>query len=216
MTFESIIIIAGFFGLLLIGFGLRRLRRGRFVSGGLQGFSGALLVALAALTFSLLGNFYVYHRLTAEQPLAELRFHAWDAQHYQATIRYPSGEQHVFDVRGDDWQLDARILKWRGYATLIGFDTAYRLDRLSGRYRAVEQERSDTRSIHTLSEDPRLDLWTLAKRYNQWLPWVDTLYGSAAYLPMADNAVYAVSVTQSGLVARPLNEPARKAVEQWR
>ena len=216
MTFETIIIIAGFFGLLLIGFGLRRLRRGRFVSGGLQGFSGAVLVALAALIFSLLGNFYVYHRLTAEQPLAELRFHAMGAQYFQAIIRYPSGQQRVFDVRGDDWQLDARILKWRGYATLIGFDTAYRLDRLSGRYRAVEQERTDTRTVYALSEQPKLDLWTLAKRYNEWLPWVDTLYGSAAYLPMADNAVYTVSVTQSGLVARPFNEPARNAVEQWR
>lgn len=216
MNFEAIIIVAGFFGLLLLGLGLRRLRRGRFFSGGLQGFSGALLVALAALTFSLLGNFYTYHRLTAEQPLAELRFHALAPQYYQVYIRYPSGEQKVFDVRGDDWQLDARILKWRGYATLIGFDTAYRLDRLSGRYRAIEQERANTRSVYTLSNDPKLDLWTLAKRYNEWLPWVDTLYGSAAYLPMADNALYAVGVTQSGLVARPLNEPARSAVGQWR
>jgi hypothetical protein len=35
-------------------------------------------------------------------------------------------------------------------------------------------------------------------------------------MPMADNALYAVSVTNSGLIARPVNEAARDATGQWR
>lgn len=215
MYLEAIIIAVGLLGLLILALGMRRLWRRRFVTGSLQGVVGLLVVSAALLLMSLLGNFYIYHRLTAEQPLAQLRFEALGPQHYRALIHYSTGAQQTFDIYGDEWQLDARILKWHGYATLVGFDTLYRLDRLSGRYRDLEQERSGRRSVHALSQDPKFDLWMLAKRYNKQLPWVDTLYGSAAYMPLANNAIYTVSLTSSGLIARPLNETARHATEQW-
>lgn len=40
---------------------------------------------------------------------------------------------------------------------------------------------------------------------------VDTLYGSAAYMPMADGATYEIWLTQSGLIARPANPAANTA-----
>ena len=40
---------------------------------------------------------------------------------------------------------------------------------------------------------------------------MDTLYGGAAYMPMADGARYEVWITQSGLIARPANDVARNA-----
>ncbi len=215
MYLEAAIIIFGGLGLMLLLAGLRRLWKRRFITGSLQGISGALLIAIAAVFFALLGNFYIYHRLTAEQPLAELHFTLLGQQHYQATVRYPSGGEQQFDIHGDEWQLDARIIKWEGYATLVGFDTAYRLDRFSGRYRDLTQERADVRSVYDVSQPPQFDMWVMAKDYNKWIPWVDAIYGSAAYLPMADNADFAVSLTTSGLAARPLNEPARTAIEQW-
>lgn len=215
MYLEIGAVVIGIFGLLLLIAGLRRCWRRRIITGSLQGLSGALLITAAAAFFALLGNFYTYNRLTAEQDLAQLHFSALGPQHYQATLRYPSGEQQQFAIRGDEWQLDARILKWEGYATLVGFDTVYRLDRFSGRYSDLTQEREDPRSVYDLTEEPRFDLWRMAKEYNEWLPWVDTLYGSAAYLPMADGADFQVSLTTSGLVARPLNEPGRKAIEMW-
>jgi hypothetical protein len=44
---------------------------------------------------------------------------------------------------------------------------------------------------------------------------MDALYGSATFLPMADGALYEIKVSQSGLVARPLNQAARDAVAGW-
>jgi hypothetical protein len=66
-----------------------------------------------------------------------------------------------------------------------------------------------------LNPPERVDLWTLAHDYRSWVPWVDALYGSATYLPMADGALYQVNVSQSGLIARPLNQAAREAVGSW-
>jgi hypothetical protein len=42
------------------------------------------------------------------------------------------------------------------------------------------------------------------------------VYGSAAYLPMSDGAEYRIWLSQSGLVARPLNAQADGAIRTWR
>jgi hypothetical protein len=121
-----------------------------------------------------------------------------------------------FQVRGDEWQVDARVLKWRAMGNLVGLDTLYRLERLSGRYGDVTSERALQRTVHDLAEDPGLDLWTLTRRYQRYVPLADALYGSAAFVPMAEGAEYVVSVSASGLVVRPGNEAARKAVGGWK
>ena len=100
--------------------------------------------------------------------------------------------------------------------TVIGFDTVYRLERLSGRYADAEEELTALRTVYPLWHTPRLDLWQLARRYHDYLPFADALYGSAAYVPMADGAQYVVTVTASGLAVRPQNEAARRAVGDWR
>ena len=38
---------------------------------------------------------------------------------------------------------------------------------------------------------------------------------SAAFLPMADEALYEVTLSNTGLLARPLNDGAKKALEHW-
>jgi hypothetical protein len=100
-------------------------------------------------------------------------------------------------------------------ANVLGFDTAYRLDRISGRYASIDDERSLPRTVYSLTQPERVDLWELAHRYRSWVPWIDALYGSATYLPMADGARYSISVSQSGLVARPVNQAAVVAVGDW-
>lgn len=70
--------------------------------------------------------------------------------------------------------------------------------------------------MHALNEPARIDTWELARRYRAYVPWVDALFGSAAFVPMADGALYEVRVSQSGLIARPLNQAGRDAVAGWR
>ncbi len=117
-------------------------------------------------------------------------------------------------LAGDEWQLDARVLKWSGLASVLGFEPLYRLERLSGRYLSALQELSAQRTVHTFADDDGFDLWGSA-RLSGWIPWVDAVYGSAAYLPMRDGASYSVTVARSGLVARPLNEAATRAIADW-
>jgi hypothetical protein len=214
--FGVTLVLAGL-ALLLLVFSLRRLWQARIWSAGSAACLGLASAALAALLFGIASNLRTYQRLTHERRVAELVFQAQGPQRYTATLtRVPGGDAHVFVLAGDEWQLDARLLKWRGWANVLGLDARYRLERMSGRYRDLEQERRSAHTVYALAENPGVDLWALALEHPRWLPFVDAVYGSAVYLPMADGARFRVSVGQSGLLARPTNAAAEAAVGQWR
>jgi hypothetical protein len=215
MTFTALIAVCALFGLLFFIAAIRRMRRRR-VLGGMAHGAAALIFLLAAVCAVLIGtNLRSYQRLAYEQPAGELQLTKGGDRQFDAVLTYPDGQHASFLLRGDEWQVDARVLKWHAFANLVGFDAAYRLERISGRYTRLEDERNLPRTVYDLHAPGRIDPWELAHRYRSWVPWLDTLYGSAAFLPMADGALYEIKVSQSGLVARPLNQAAREAVGSW-
>jgi hypothetical protein len=217
MNSDAVALVIAIFGVLLLALACQRLFRARFLSAGGSAFAGLLLLAIAALTFVVSLNFHTYARLTHEQPVAEIVFETRGPQRYRATLtQMPSGEMQVFVLAGDEWQLDARVLKWQGWANLLGLDAQYRLERVSGRYSDIEQERHDERTVYDLSENPGVDLWKLSTQYPDWLPFLDAIYGSATYQPMAEGARYEVRITQSGLIARPINAAAETVAKGWK
>ena len=215
MTLTALIVVLGLAGLLLIISLVRNARRRRIGRTLLcaSGVIALLLIAVGALLIS--SSLASYRRLTTEQPAGQLEFRRIGYHQFNGVFTSPSGERTDFALRGDEWQIDARILKWRALANLAGFDTAYRLERISGRYASIEDERNQPRTVYPLNPPERIDLWELLHRYQTWLPWFDALYGSATYLPMADGATYEIEVSQSGLLARPRNAAARSAVGSW-
>jgi hypothetical protein len=216
MTLNAFAIICALFGIVLAVIGVRSLWRRRFFAGGTEFLFGGVLLAVASVLLVVSTNLYTYSRLTFEQPVADLILKSTGPQKYQATlIRTPTGAMQVFTLLGDEWQIDARVLKWRGWATMFGLDAQFRLERLSGRYLNIDMERSGARSVYALSDNPGLDLWSTAIDHPKWVPFVDAVYGSATFLPMADGARYRITLTQSGLIARPVNATATDAVEKW-
>ena len=174
-------------------------------------------VAVATLLFVVALNLRTFARLTFEQPVATVQFEEQGPQRYLAVLtRRPSGVEQTFALAGDEWQVDARVLTWSGWANVLGLDARYRLERISGRYRDVEQEKTAPRSVYSLHQEPAIDLWSFARAHPDWIPFVNGYYGSATYLPMAAGARYEIHMSQSGLVARPDNEPAKAATRAWR
>jgi hypothetical protein len=215
MTFTALIVVFALAGVLLLFAAVRRLRRRRVFGGMLTGATALVLLLLSTCAALIAVNLLSYQRLSFEQPAGELQLSRTGPREYSAVLAYPGGERASFSLRGDEWQVDARVLKWHAFANLVGFDTAYRLERISGRYARIEDERTQTRTVYELNAPQRIDPWDLIHRYHSWLPWLDAFYGSATFLPMADGALYEIKVSQSGLVARPLNQAARDAVGGW-
>lgn len=209
--------ILGVSGLLLFFGGIGKLWNRRPVAGSLQGLTGLLLVSAGVVVLLIGMNLYTYQRLTAEAVVAKLQFEQTAPQQFRVNLVATGADApQLFVLRGDEWQIDVRMIKWHGYATLLGADPVFRLDRLSGRYRLTEQELRDLRTIYDLGVAHGLDLWELANSYKTWLPWVDAMYGSAVYMPMADKASYEVTIADTGLVVRPANEAAQQAVKGWK
>jgi hypothetical protein len=215
MTFTALIVVVALAGILFLVTAVRRLRRRKVLGGCLHGATALVLILLSICAALIAGNLRTYQRLTSEQPAGELQLSRTGEREFNAVLTYPSGEHENFALRGDEWQVDARVLKWHALANMVGFDTAYRLERISGRYTRVEDERSQAHTVYSLNPPQRIDPWDVVHRYHSWLPWVDALYGSATFLPMTDGALYEIKVSQSGLIGRPLNQAARDSVGSW-
>jgi hypothetical protein len=209
-------VIGGLLAVPLAMWAIRRLTDYRFVSGSVLLLSSALILMIGIGAALAAASLRTYNRLTAEQEAARVAMRQVAPKHFTLSVQQKAGRTQNFEVLGDEWQIDARLLKWRPLATIAGFDTVYRLERLSGRYSEVAEERAAKRTVYGLADRSAIDLWTMLRRYQEYLPLADALYGSAAFVPMAEGAEYVVSVSSTGLVVRPANDAARKAVGGWK
>ena len=145
-----------------------------------------------------------YRLLTGEIRVATISARQIARQQFAVRTDFPDGTHAGGALQGDDWQLDARVIKWKPRAVALGAEPLYRVERLSGRYRDGAQAQTTMPSVIALGGDSVIDLWQLKQRFPHWLPWIDADYGSAAYLPLVDGARYSVSLSPlGGLVARP-------------
>ena len=200
---------------LIFGGGLRRSLKqrrwfGALVRIGLLGLFLAVGLGLALLA----GALFHYLELAGDTQVATLSLRQVEPQRYSVRLETPDGTHRSFELRGDEWQLDARVIRWKLPALLAGAPNLYRLERLSGRYGDVKQEIEAQRSAHDLAAAAFPDLWTLKRQFPEYLPFVDADYGSAAYLPMLDGARYEVTLGASGgLSARPADANTRALLE---
>lgn len=161
-----------------------------------------LIVAGAALAVVALG-IQGMEALTQEQSAARIKVVPTGVQRYDVTVTFADGRVETYDLAGDDIYIDGHIVKWTPLANTLGLNTSYRLDRISGRYRALEQENMARRTIYTIGTPAVIDLVALGKR----LPlavFFDAEYGSATYVPVAGPADLELTVSTTGLVLRPL------------
>lgn len=203
-------------GVLLVVSGVHGVRKRKPMRVGTRGGPGALMVAIGVLLGSLAANLHTYARFNAEQPVATVALQKLGEQRFRAHVTLPAAERSArFELRGDQWQIDARVLRWRGLAILAGLDSRFRLERLSGRFSDTSQASRTLPSVHDLSGEQGVDFWGMARRYGEWLPLVDATYGSGAYVPMADGSRWQVSIGRDGLIIRPDNPAAAQALARW-
>jgi hypothetical protein len=187
---------------ILAGLGaLARLHLGRFA---LRSLPGALLLAIGLLCAALAGGLHGYRALTHEEPIAQITVSPIGERRFEAAFRFADGSEARYELAGDEIQVDARILKWKPFANLIGLHTLWTLDRVSGRYRSIEDERSNPRTVHALADDPLVDLFELRRRFASLAPLYDAEYGSASFVPADAPMRYELRVSTTGLLIRPL------------
>lgn len=216
MIFTLLAILISLVAVFLAYKAINLLWKNSWFIGFCRGVFGLMLLAAGTLVALTAYDVYSYKQVLQEQVVATINFDKIDEQHYFAVLADKDGKEQRVELRGDQWQLDARIVKWQGYLASFGIKPAFRLERLSGRYYDIEQETTAKRTAHSVHNSLYgVDVWQIFHANPALLPVVDAVYGSATYLPMKDGALFEISLSNTGLVARPINEVAREAVEAF-
>ncbi len=192
------------------------MRRRRYVRAGSSSVCFAVSAAFAGAGLLFLLSYFSYGRLIEERHVSSIEFRRISPQEFQARLMVPGEEDRFFSLRGNEWQMDARIVTWKPPMTVLGLDPIYQLDRLSGRYAEIDREQNEARTVHSLTPALPTDLWRIARRFPALTPGIDAHYGTATYVPMADGARFDVSLSRDALIARPANAQAETAVGEWR
>ena len=189
-------------GLVLAGLGVRSVRSRRWLGAAGRSGGGALLLSLSALAATLSISTHGYRALTMEEVAVTVTTVPTGPQAFQAFVEFPDGRDTTLAVTGDQLLVDAHILKWRYLGNLLGLHTQYEIDRLTGRYVDIEDERTLERTVHSLKADKPLDLFALVGRYSWLSLLVDAEYGSATYIEVEKPARFEIAVSTTGLLVR--------------
>src|SRR5215467_5491000 len=168
---------------------------------------GLLLISLGVIEATITLGIQGYRALTQEELAARISLKPYAPQRFTAKLAFPDGREASYSLSGDEIYLDARILKWHALANVLGLTTAYELDRIGGRYRDLEQEKSAPRTLYTLGREKPVDLFAITKRFPQLEHFVDAKYGSAAFVPAGEPAELELRVSTTGLLIRPAAAP---------
>lgn len=216
MIYLGVAIVFAFIAAIIFALSLRLLI-GNWIIAWLRGSAGLLLVACAIALGFAAWDLHSYQQVSDVHPIATLAFNKIDDKQFTVSMVDQAGEERRYQLSGDLWQLDVRLLKWVDALARLGVKPGYRLDNLSGRYLSFEDEQKLPHTAIDLHPDqPVLDVWSWLRAVNRYFSLIEAQTGSASYLPMVDGALYSVSIASGGVVAQPLNERAKLAAEQWR
>lgn len=215
MQYLGLAVVIALLALIAALIAVRMLAGGKWLLGWLRGTFGMLVLGLAALAGLVAWDVSTYQPLRTGAPVVSLAFEADGQQRYQ--VRVEEGQSVRFvTLEGDLWQLDVNAFNWKGLAALIGLEPGYRLAALSGRYLAVEQQDQWRHPYVALAESRAgVDTWRWLQRCQCAPLLVEAQPRRVSFLPIADGAEYEVEMTSSGLLAKPANVPAERALEQW-
>lgn len=165
----------------------------------LRGTAGFLLLGIAGYVSLLSASLFHYQAVPAEAPMATISFEAAGDQKWRVTIAEANGNRRDYDLLGDLWQLDVRLLRYSGIASAFGSGASFELERLSGRYLSVEDEASKDHADFQLLSEPLFgfDLWQRASSNGSLI--VTPTRSNVALVPAADGAIFEVVLGDTGL-----------------
>ena len=204
----TLLVVAGAFGLLGAIFliaGLRALMRARPLRFAIRTLTGLLLLTIGGLAGAITLGMTGYRALTREEVAALIVVRPVGPQKFAATFHIPAHPEVTYELAGDEIYVDAHVLKWKPMANVLGLHTAYELDRVTGRYRDIRQERSKERTVYSLADENPVDLFALRRRYTFLAPLLDAEYGSGTFVPVTKVAEFEVRVSTTGLLIRDVN-----------
>jgi hypothetical protein len=203
--------VAAVIGIMLGFAGVSKLVRMKPIAGGARLLFGTGFLGLAGVVSFAGLNLQTYKRLTHERPVADISFDAvaGETNTYVATLQLNEEEEkRTYTLKGDEFEIGAKVIKFQPMSNMLGYDSIYRLDflegRLADRYTAAQVTEAVSTGV-ALTDNPGLDIAAYARTQGTKFGVQDAKYGSGVYNPMDDGLAYEIWITQDALIARPSN-----------
>ncbi len=165
---------------------------------------GLALVCLALLLTGGVVLLRAFESFAGETLVAKVRCHRTGPEAFELTYLpadAPPSSVRTISLRGDQWAIAGGIVKWHRWLTAAGVPTYHRVLRLSGQFSDVARERQHPPTVEALA--PETDLvWELLYKADPYLPFVEAVYGSAAFVYAEPGRVQEVYVTPSGYMIK--------------
>lgn len=198
-----IVVLLAVVAAMLVAIAIAAFRRRAAGSGSATLLAAVLMLALAGSTGLAAWSLARFEALARETTAAVIHIEPIGPQRFEAEVALADGTTRSFALTGEQVWIDAQIVKWHPWANALGLHTAYRLERIGGRYRSIDDERTAPRTVAALHDDPvPSDLFGWAGERTWLRPLVDATYGSGTYLAAEDARTLEVRVSSSGLLLR--------------
>lgn len=140
---------------------------------------------------------WTYNVFTHEEPVLTLVFEKKGEREYLAKISSPRSFRGEYLIQGEQWRVDARFVKMKYWSNLLGVNSRYAVDRLQGRYIAVQDQNTLPSTAHQLTDSEGKHFTIFG-----WSPFFDTEYGSSTYQLIDPSKKFTVYKTPTGLMSR--------------
>ena len=180
-------------------FCVRHLCQKRLFAAIKMGIGGVLLTAITVLLLTIVYGVYALKALEYRQPVATLTVKQLSAHQFRVTVASPNTKQTKrYQLDGDQWLLGAQVVVWQPWLQRLGVRNQYQLAFLTSRYTNGHPGKTDY-SLGPINQQAGVH-WV----YHAILRHVaiETIEGSAVYMPLQGQARYRVLLTPSGLMAK--------------
>ncbi len=159
--------------------------------------AGILLTALLTLM-------HAFQAFAGETLVAQVTTRRLSPEEFELTY-IPAGQAggmaRTIQLRGDQWSISGGVIKWHPWFTALGLPSYHRPMRLSGQFSSLEQQRSHYPTVYPLAPEVG-PFWEAFYWPGPYLPFVDGVYGSAAYVYVEPQAVQEIYVSPSGYLIK--------------
>ena len=172
--------------------------------------TAAVFASLGALLTTLLIVFHAFHAFSGETLIAQVSARRLSPEEFELTYAPAGRAALTVRLRGDQWVLSGGVVKWHPWLTAFGLDSYHKPMRLSGQFSDVKRQRSRPPTVAAL--EPEGDqFWELLYRFDPYLPFVEAVYGSSAYVYVEPGLTQEVYVTSSGYLIKRKTAERMKA-----
>lgn len=173
-------------------------------------FEAVIVTVISLVLSTIVVVLYAFQAFAGETLVARVSARQLAPMEFELTYQ-PAGSQASAGVtaqlEGDQWMVSGGIVKWHPWLTMLGLKSYHKPLRLTGQFSRADLQRSHLPTLTLLA--PEIDrFWEALYGADPYLPFVEAVYGSAAYAYVEPGVVQEIYVTPSGYLIKRASGPA--------